>query len=1505
MFLIDFAVEPHNLIKLLIRKYGKILLKWVKYLLLFILLLIIVLSTSFVQTKLAKYATNRINEDFGTDLLIQKVDLSFLGSLQLRGVEIRDHHKDTLIFVNKLSTSLLNAKKIIDGDVKLKSVSLEDAYFYMKIYANEKEDNLSVFIDSFDTDVLTDTPKDSLQSPFILETSNIYVSNLNYRLINENNKKQLQYQVVEAGGNFQDFSIIGPQVKAKIRGLYFTESNGLSVTNFTTDFLYSLTAMDFKNTIIETRSSKIDGDINFTYKREDLQDFNNKVEIKADFRKSIFSIRDLKKLYSELSGTDVLSFTGNANGTLNNLNAQNLNLRSKNGVKIYGDFSFSNLIYPEKGFVFKGDLKNVTARYSDLKSILPNVLGKTLPSEFSRLGKFTLKGDVRATSEQVTASVNVNSEIGTIISNLTIANIDNIDYARYNGEVTLKDFNIGAFFNDPLFNRLSLQGVVDGSGFTLDNINTSFIGEVTEFGFKNYKYTNINANGQYQNNKFDGELSIDDDNFKMNFKGLADLSSAVRKFDFNANILSLNLKETNLFTRDSIALLKGNIILDIQGNTFDDIVGSATFNDVNYTNQEKAFTFKEFNLSSSVKEDVKRIEVVSKDIANGYLSGKFTFSELFPVAQNALGSIYTNYTPYKVEENQFLDFNFTIYNQIVNVFFPEVHIDDKTKIKGKIVSDKNQLRLNITSPRIEAFGNEIKDVKLLTDNQNPLYNTSLTASTLNTKYYNLSKLNLLNRTENDTLYFKSVFEGGKQNNEEFNLDFYYTINPTGKSVVAFQESSFNFKENVWKISPDKLNTNKITFDLKNNEFDFSQFKLLSNEQEIEFTGSLKGDQEKNLLADFTKVQLESFLPAIDSLALKGVFSGHLNFVQKEGVYSPEAIILIQDFEINKFKQGDLALNIVGDNSYEKYTVDLSVNSEKVKSVAANGELDFSTERPLIDLRVFLEDFKLNAFSPLGKDVLSSIRGTASGDINLKGFLGNPEMQGTLKLNNAGMLFPYLNVDYNFVGESNITLDGQSFFFEKIKLSDKKYATKGVLDGRISHFNFDLWELELKIETDNLLILDTKNTEEALYYGTGFLKGIASITGLTDQLTIDVNGSTQPGTVFVVPLKDIETVNSYKLIHFKSDTIKVADTQKKLVENALKGLSLNINLDVTKEAKMQVVIDEENGSQLTGFGYGALDIQINTRGKFNIFGDYTIDNGVYDFKYGGFVSRPFAIQKGGTVSWSGDPNEANLNVTAVYKASANPSTLLQNFNSSRSIEVDLVTKITGGLFNSKQELDIELPNVDPSIATELEFILNDNNVNEKTTQFISLLTLGSFVNPDKINFNSTSAITSTASNAITAAFSSLINSPESKFKFGVDYVQGIDNSDTDRLNVDNQVDVSMSTNVNDRIIINGKVGVPVGAKTQSSVIGEVKVEVLLNKQGNLRGTIFNRQNEIQYSNEEEGYTQGIGLKYQLNFNTFSDFLQKVGLKKATKKFSKEVKKDSVFSNNKKLINFEGN
>ncbi|EAR11613.1 hypothetical protein PI23P_00365 [Polaribacter irgensii 23-P] len=1453
---------------------GRNILKFLGYILLFLLLVSILLSTSLVQTNLGSYATKKMNQDLGIHLNIGQINLSFLGSIVLKDVQIRDHHQDTLIFVKRLSSSILSGKKILDGTLLFGDISLQDAFCHMKTYQGETSSNMSVFVDSF----RKDTAKDSLDSPFILKAKNIYVQNLDFKLNDENNDTSLKFAAAGVGGNLQNMAIVGPDFAANARGLYFRTNHGVQVTNLTTNYVYAPNAMTFGNTRLETQNSRLLGDIIFAYRKGGLADFIDAVQIKANFKGSKLGILDLKRFYKELSGNDLISFSGKMDGNLNDFDLNKLIVSTEKGIRLIGDLSFKNAVNRKRGFVFNSDLNNLTATYSELTDILPNVLGKILPSELKKLGQFNIQGKVQVTPDKMEANVQIQSQIGTVVTDLEIKDIDAIDTASYSGDIVFESFDIGALLNNPLFGEIFLKGQVIGRGFKLENVNTKFVGNISKFNFKGYPYKNITVNGQYQNNKFDGGLVIEDDNFKMNFNGLADMSSALHKFDFKSDIKYLNLKKTNLFNRDSIAIVKGRIALDIEGNAFNDLLGKAIFKNVLYTNQEKEYSFKEFTVRSSQKDSIKTIDVASNDIVEGSIAGKYSFSELLKVAQNALGSMYTNYQPYKVASNQFLDFNFTLYNQIVNVFFPEIFIDNNTIIKGKINGDKNLFRVQLSSPKIVLFGAEIKEISLRTDTNNPYYNTSLTAEEVNTKYYNISKLNLLNRTENDTLYFKSIFKGGKTKDEDFNLDFFYTFNAESKAVLGFEKSSFIFKENTWNINPDKNNTDKITFDLKTNEYNFSQFSLVSGAQKIEFTGNLKGTTEKVLLADFTKVNLKSFLPVIDSLSLGGSLSGHLDFLQRNGDYAPAGNLTVQDFEVNDFIQGDLLLNVKGDNSYKKYDVAVSIENKDAKSISAMGVLDFSEKRPIIDLNVFLEAFRLEAFSPLGKNILSLMRGSATGDFSLKGFLGNPDMEGALRLKNSGLKFPYLNVDYDFEGESVITLLEQSFILEDFILVDTKKKTRGVFKGDISHNNFKQWFLSLKIESDNLLILDTENSEEAQYFGTAFIDGSAAIFGLTDRLTIDLNAKTMPGTVFVVPLKDIETVDSYSLIHFKSEEIKTQERQKEVALEALKGLTLNIDLEVTKDAVAQVVIDEVYGSQLSGRGAGNLQIEINTRGTFNMYGDYLVDSGVYDFKYGGFVNKPFLIQKGGTVSWNGNPADANLEVSAVYKAKANPGVLLENFNSNRNIEVDLVTKITGSLFNSKQELDIQLTNVDPTIANELEFILNDNDVNEKTTQFISLLAFGNFVNPDKVNFDANTTITNTASSAIAAAFSGLLNSPESKFQLGVDYQQGQNNNDLDRLNTDNQVDLSVSTQVSDRVVINGKVGVPIGAQTQASVVGEVKVEVLLNKEGTFRGTIFNRQNEIQYTAEDQGYTQGVGLSYQVNFNTLLGLLQRAGVKR---------------------------
>ena len=106
------------------------------------------------------------------------------------------------------------------------------------------------------------------------------------------------------------------------------------------------------------------------------------------------------------------------------------------------------------------------------------------------------------------------------------------------------------------------------------------------------------------------------------------------------------------------------------------------------------------------------------------------------LAKNSLGSIYTNFQPDKVSSGQFLDFNFKIYNKIVEVFFPQVNVGPNTSVRGKINADQNKFELLVKSPKVEAYENIVEQIRLQIDNKNPLYNTLLSLGKIDTKYYN-------------------------------------------------------------------------------------------------------------------------------------------------------------------------------------------------------------------------------------------------------------------------------------------------------------------------------------------------------------------------------------------------------------------------------------------------------------------------------------------------------------------------------------------------------------------------------------------------------------------------------------------------------------------------------------------------------------------------------------------------------------------------------------------------
>ena len=1427
----------------------------------------VILSLPFVQTRFAKYATTEINKEFGTNINIDRLRISLISwDTSLKGVYIEDYKQDTLFYIDNLSTSILNVRNLVNGKLEFGDIAIERLNFKLRTYQDDKNTNLEVFIDKLDDK----KPRKPGTPPFYFSSADVEITDSKFKLIDENRETREMLNFADLNISASEFTIIGPDVNSKIEKMSFRSSRGVVVEKMATEFKYTKQQMRFDSLSIKTPQSNLLGKVVFDYDREDFKDFLNKVKIDAEFIESTVALNEVNLLYNQFGSDKIVTFSTVANGVLNDLNTNDLFLTMDN-TGIRGDFNFKNLFVKDGKFALMANMKNVTSNYYELRALLPNILD-VLPSSIQRLGQFTVRGDALITESSINTKANINTLIGSSYVDLELTDIDHIDDASYKGFVSLIDFDLGELIERKDVGITNLDFNVEGKGVVMEYLNTEVIGQVYSLNFNGYDFKDISVSGIIKEQLFDGSLLCKDENIKFSFKGLADFAENRNNFNFIASVDYADLKKIN-FINDSVSIFKGDVNMDISGNSLDNIVGDIKFTKTNYQNKNDTYYFEDFKVSSTFENDSTRIiDINSPDIITGFLKGNFKVKELGRLLQNSLGSIYTNYRPFNISENQRLAFNFKIYNKIVDVFFPEVKFDPNTFIKGNIIADEGDFKLTFKSPSIVAYGNELDSIDVKIDNKNPLFNTYVSIGDLATPYYDVKDFNLINTTLKDTLFFRTEFRGGSEYNDSYNLNFYHTFNKENKSVIGLKTSDISFKGNKWILNKDGNNKNKVVINKTLDSISIEEVVMNNNEQEqIRLRGQLADSTYKDIELQFKIVTLGKITPSIDSLKLHGEVNGTLNVLQKDNVYLPSSNLNIKDFGINNITLGDLAIGIVGNRDLTDFVVNTSLKDKGFEKLSVVGNISNREEIPQTNLIVDFNKFNLEPFSPLGEGIITNIRGLLQGSAILKGPINNPNWSGVLSLNEAGIAIPYLNVDYSFAPYSRVKLMDQTFNFQKIKLTDVAMNTKATLDGTITHKLFKDWSLDLDVDTNNdrFLILNTPFKEEVLYYGAGYLNGTGRIFGPTNALTINVDGETARGTSLKIPISDVVSVGDFSFINFVGK--KVEDTDKgQRVLKEVEGLELAFNLDVTPDAEVEIVVDTKTGSSLKGTGAGILFIEINTNGKFNMYGDFVVVTGQFRYKFGGIVDKTFKVKPGGNITWEREPLAAQLNMEAVYSLNANPAPLLDNPGYTRRIPTDVVVRLTGELESPVIDWRIEFPGTNSIVKSELEYRLQDPTIAEKNALF--LLAQGSFVN-EQTGINQ-QAVTGNLLQSASGILNSLLAGDNDKLNFGLSYEQGILDRSTD-IQTENRLGVTLSTQISDRVLLNGRVGVPVGGVSETVVAGDVEVQILLNEEGTLSAKIFNRENEIQqFLADRQGYTQGVGLSYQVDFDSFKALLRKI-------------------------------
>ena len=1431
----------------------------------------IALSLPSVQTYIAHYITTELNKDFGTNINVEEVEVTIFGGVQLKKVMIKDEKNDTLIFAKRINTNILDTKKLLDGDLLFGTIDAVGMFLNIKTYKGDKDSNLDKFVAAFD-DGKKGTKK------FLMTSDKLTLTNSRFVLHDYNRENPKDVDFTNLNASASNFKVYGPDVTTNINSMTFKDHRGLVVEDLKSKFTYTKTNIRLEELNFKTKESSFDGEVILKYNRKDFANFNNKVVFDITTNKAEIASNDIRYFYNELGKNRIFKLKGKIDGTLNNLTAKNLQLIDDRNSEIDGDVNFKNLFAKQgKGeFYMKGSFDKVASSYKELTELLPNVLGKKLPSSLNKLGRFNLAGDVEVTTKSLDADFQLQTKLGNVVSQLVMTDIDNIDNAKYNGNIVLDNFDLGTFIGRKDLGKVSMDVDVDGKGFTEKYLDTKFSGQIQKVYYNGYNYKNIIADGSFKKPYFKGKINVNDPNLFIDFDGLVDLSKKEYIYDFNAKIDYINLKKLN-FLNDSIAVFKGNVVMKVAGNSLNTMKGDVFVTNASFQNKKDIYFFENLTVNSSFDSyNEHTISVYSPENIKGELKGKFEFEQIQKMVQNSLGSLYTNYKQKPLKKGQYLNFNFSEFNKIIEILNPDISLADDAKIKGIIKSDDNDFKLNFTTQSIDLFDNRLDNVLVQIDNKNPLYNTYIQLDSIKTKKYKIRDFSLINVTSKDTLSIRTEFKGGKKGEDFYNLNLYHTINNKNENIVGFNKSEMMFKDFLWNINEEENDKNKVVFDNSFKSFNFEDIIVSHDNQFLKLNGLIEGKFTKDLKLTFNEVDLNKITPDINQFKFDGKVNGEVKLIQDNAIYQPTASLNIDNLFINDNELGDLALEIEGNEDFTKFDISSTIENENFKSFAAEGSLEVKDDTTFADLQLNFQKFNLGVLSNLGGEVISNIRGTVSGIARINGNINDINYNGRLFVNDAGLTIPYLNVDYSIRPNTIVDVAKNSFEIKPTTLTDTKFDTEGTLQGIIKHKEFAKWELDLEIDSDRILALNTKDSDDAAYFGTAFIDGSATIKGPTNALVINVDAASEKGTDIKIPINDSDAISENGYIHYltKAEKYNKGLPSTEITRN-YNGLQMNFEFKITKDANIEVILDRNSGHGMKGIGQGDLLFRINTLGNFNMWGDYVIEKGSYNFKWGGLIDKKFEVKKNGYIAWTGDPFKAVLNLQAVYQTSANPDLLIGTASFNKKIPVEVLIDLKGTIANPEPDFNIDFPNVNSVVKSEIETQLADKDTRSK--QAMVLLSTGGFLSQEGL---SQSQYTNFAFEKASALFGDIFNDEGGKTQVDLTYLQ----SDKTQINpIDSRVEATISSKVNDRITFNGKVGVPLGGVNQSTVVGNVEIQYRVNDDGTLNLRFFNKENDINYIGQGVGYTQGVGVSYEVDFDTFSELINKI--------FKKKVKENS--------------
>lgn len=567
------------------------------------------------------------------------------------------------------------------------------------------------------------------------------------------------------------------------------------------------------------------------------------------------------------------------------------------------------------------------------------------------------------------------------------------------------------------------------------------------------------------------------------------------------------------------------------------------------------------------------------------------------------------------------------------------------------------------------------------------------------------------------------------------------------------EASFNAAPLInfqkWAIDA----KNKIFYNLKNNDLSVENLAISQHDLAKNYV-AINGNSRQNILIDCKDFRLNSLGSVLyaDTARFGGFLNGKIkleNLFQQPKI---SADLKAQQLAFQGADFGDVvvAASTLFNSNNTISEGDFSINLDKNDGKASiEGRL---LANDSLDIHGLFNRFDCATLLPLAQPTFVNLAGRATGYFDVGGSLNNPIWEGQLKLNDF-CFKPAANMVSYCLKEEIIPIKKEFIAFSNLKIQDENGGI-ATINGKITPIEFPNLAFDLALKANDFLVLNNQKDKKSNYQGfmkadmKGFVKGTSELPDLYLSLAVKDNSK------ITYRYDGGATAKDYGdgLIVFGS---KNKQNSAKIIKKVEKPFTYKLNMDLADNENLlfKTLIDPVKGDLFEGKGIGNLHLSLQPDGSMNLVGKYALSSGKYIYALNNIIKRTFEVKNGSNLSWTGNPYNPELDITANYivKTYPPPNTAAD------STKVTFITAIetTGTLEKPSINFKIKYPtgeeglkygNVDNSlIQAELDNI--NNNSSELSGTVISLLTLNTFPSTGGYNLGVDLRLTNLLSNQL--------------------------------------------------------------------------------------------------------------------------------------------------------------